>query len=106
MRIDGDGVGAMDALEFAHPGFDEQSAAAVAGIDVQPQVMPFTKIGDATDVINRASTRRSAVGNDYKRKMPRLTILRDPDDKPTDLIAVPLVGTIPAGGDCSTTACG
>ena len=42
---------------------------------MEPDVVAFANVGDAADVIDRASTRRTAVGNDHEWKMPRFTIL-------------------------------
>ena len=54
-------------------------------------VSPATAHEQVSQLVRKGFIRREA------RKARGLTVLREPDEEPADLVAVPLLGTVPAG---------
>ena len=64
VRIDRDRVGGLDAAKQRPGPFGEQCGAAVGGVDVQPQAVRVTHLGDTGEVVDGTGVRSPGCRHD------------------------------------------
>jgi hypothetical protein len=77
VRIENDGVGALDPLHDLPSVRGQQKKSAVRGIHVEPELLPCAQVCEGVEIVDRAGVRRPGIAGDEERAESRGAVAGD-----------------------------